>query len=145
MCLANYPDIAEQYQERFAGQTITAWKVLLLTRDARNNWPMLTSPFYHHTWRVGENLSTAPNGLSDLEIVEEGIHVFMSETQALNKASVNVFRRVVQVQCEVDNLIGVEVKYLHPHSRNLDDNTLVEAVFQKVTLTQEEYDKALNS
>ncbi|MBT6051164.1 MAG: hypothetical protein HOG49_30560 [Candidatus Scalindua sp.] len=62
--------------------------------------------------------------------IHRGIHVFTRKHRAISHSAAYVDDRVVQVQCHKSDLVAVDE----------DDK---QAVFMKVLLSQEEYDKAM--
>ncbi len=112
---------------KFKGRTF--YKVLRRTNKT------LSSPYFNKRWLPGVNkavgclkskIQVTSNGIP--VFVDHGIHVFTSFKKA--KACCNRRYKVVKVQADAKDLIAFGLSN--------------EAVFSKVTLTQQEYKRAFN-
>ncbi len=125
MCLEYYSK-EETEELRASGPTIKCWKSL----DIDGN--RLRSYFQDHIYRVGENLSTRENVELDVQEkisknIHDGIHVY------LNKKDANEGDVTIPVYGQVEDLVGVG-----------DFCECPCAVFTKIYIKKEDYEKALD-
>lgn len=133
MCLYRVQYATDELREKHAGQTITAWKVVLYYPESSSLW----SIHYTHEWRVGVNqakgipydVQAPPN------FIYEGIHVYKHLTDAIKHQQIHHNYRVMAVQCNIDDLVA---------AGEHDGACQEHMVFTKVTVTEEEYEKTVN-
>lgn len=113
-------------------QVFTFWKVLL-----NNGQGQLRSLWFDHNWQAGENVSDAEKyrDIDTWDFIANGFHVFTTWKDA-QSCCMNgpAQRRIVAVECKLEDLIAVGTQ---------DSGGQEQLAFYKVTLTQEEYDRAI--
>lgn len=156
MCLATNELANDKFKADHTGK-IECYKVLVRSRYGIK--PVLLSPIHEYKWVTGENKSDkTPKLVSiphqsyvnflDHSNVFEGIHVF------LNKEAAMVFATsfgqpeivIVKVECDMKDFVacGYSYRWIPTHETVDGAAPGAQAVFSKVTLTQEEHEKGLN-
>ena len=124
---------------------VHAWKVMRHSYSVPVGCSLLYSKFYDHVWDIGWNCSTRRNVLpqkfenQELKIygncdIGEGIHVYLRKQDAVDRCT-SAFDIVVRVECHNKHLVARNTRDLY-HKTS-------QAVYTKVFLARDEYDKAL--
>lgn len=141
MCMMNEVFAAQHFQATHQGK-VTCYKVVkqvpIIDTLGRTIGYSLRSLFHDEfKWVVGENVSTYQGECPSQDgEVREGIHVHLT-FQGARRYRVDSDEVIIVVECDVADLIGYE---------RVNDNYpgLDQLAFQKVTLSQAEYNKAIS-
>lgn len=144
MCLIVDRSATEKFKAENEGKTITVYKILSYKPDR----DLLTSVYYKLIYNPGVIESDRQTNLIYSKQIDEGIHVCLTLKEAqdvLNYARFDGEHLVmVELTVNVNDLVGVGYWSDWEYFENLSIHLQKSAVFMKVTLSQEEYDKALN-